>query len=365
MVTTFFTECHDLQRMVNYGKIMRMLGTVMEKIKLEDGLDTTRFKKCMQLVSQLCISSAAARQHSLRVIHQVQVWHGTHLSEWNWGWKEENEKYQPVLITLPQHLTSRAVQFSVRTSTIPAFGSLITNTTMKEVQDKTYMQLQSFLSDPSTRDNHTMLVQLVVTMGHIVSSCETWFREEGSVAYWHDAQGCTRVVPGAESTEGTALVPRVDKHCSWYERSVDVSESDPHHIRCSRWYVTQINVARASCRDPKVAVRGSPFSSTRPAITSRIAGRLGRTSPYFYVELSDTALRLQVAPHGVSRDWMKRRARPSSGIPLILFCLTGLGVEPVLLAQSLLETVIFRCINLASPMKALTTGANAIVSAAQ
>nr|CAD7423460.1 unnamed protein product [Timema monikensis] len=81
-------------------------------------------------------------------------------------------------------------------------------------------------------------------------------------------QGCTRVVPGAESTEGTALVPRVDKRCS-------------------------------------------------------------SSSPYFYVELSETALSLQVTPHGVSRDWMKRRARPSSGIHLILYRLTGLGVEPI------------------------------------
>nr|CAD7570487.1 unnamed protein product [Timema californicum] len=185
--------------------------------------------------------------------HQVQAGHGNRLPERKWGWKVKREKYQAVLITLPQHWNIRSILYgaivklvvkgiaiaekvvfiakqfvvhvlvslapidwrmtlmmtstrsnddshdelesfdiqeekvslpdpinpnSVRTSTIPAFGSLITNTTMKEVQDKTYMQLQSFLSDPSTRDNHTMLVQLVVTMGHIVSSCETWFREE-------------------------------------------------------------------------------------------------------------------------------------------------------------------------------------------
>jgi hypothetical protein len=41
------------------------------------------------------------------------------------------------------------------------------------------MQIQSFLSDPLTRGNHSMLLQLVATMGHIISACEAWFREEG------------------------------------------------------------------------------------------------------------------------------------------------------------------------------------------
>jgi hypothetical protein len=41
------------------------------------------------------------------------------------------------------------------------------------------MQIQSFLSDPVTRENHSMLLQLVATMGHIISACEAWFREEG------------------------------------------------------------------------------------------------------------------------------------------------------------------------------------------
>jgi hypothetical protein len=48
-----------------------------------------------------------------------------------------------------------------------------------KAQDKTYMQIQSFLSDPVTRENHSMLLQLVATMGHIISACEAWFREEG------------------------------------------------------------------------------------------------------------------------------------------------------------------------------------------
>ncbi|XP_063235480.1 RAB11-binding protein RELCH homolog [Bacillus rossius redtenbacheri] len=84
-----------------------------------------------------------------------------------------SSRVAPALVTLASD-----PDISVRTATIPAFGSLITSTTVKEVQDKTYMQLQSFLADPATRDDHAMLVQLVVTMGRIVSSCETWFREE-------------------------------------------------------------------------------------------------------------------------------------------------------------------------------------------
>jgi hypothetical protein len=41
--------------------------------------------------------------------------------------------------------------------------------------------MQSFLSDPVTRENHSMLVQLVATMGRIISACEAWFREEGTL----------------------------------------------------------------------------------------------------------------------------------------------------------------------------------------
>lgn len=67
----------------------------------------------------------------------------------------------------------------VRTATLPALGSLITDCSVKEVHDKAYMQLQSFLSDSSSKDNHAMLRQLVVTLGHIVNACDVWFREEG------------------------------------------------------------------------------------------------------------------------------------------------------------------------------------------
>ncbi|KAK7793564.1 hypothetical protein R5R35_000400 [Gryllus longicercus] len=79
----------------------------------------------------------------------------------------------PALVTLASD-----PDIAVKTATLPALGSLITSTSIKEVQDKTYMQIQSFLSDPSIRENHSMLLQLVVTMGSIVTACDSWFREE-------------------------------------------------------------------------------------------------------------------------------------------------------------------------------------------
>lgn len=79
----------------------------------------------------------------------------------------------PALITLASD-----PEISVRTATIPVFGTLIENSTNKEVEDKTYFQLQSFLSDPVARDNHPTLLQLVITLGHIVPKCDSWFRDE-------------------------------------------------------------------------------------------------------------------------------------------------------------------------------------------
>lgn len=79
----------------------------------------------------------------------------------------------PALITLASD-----PQLAVRTATIPVFGALIENSTNKEVLDKTYFQLQSFLSDPAARDDHATVLQLVTTLGRIVSTCDSWFREE-------------------------------------------------------------------------------------------------------------------------------------------------------------------------------------------
>ncbi|CAH2002758.1 unnamed protein product [Acanthoscelides obtectus] len=67
----------------------------------------------------------------------------------------------------------------VRTATIPALGNLITDSTVKEIQDKAYMQLQTYLSDSNLKENHTFLRQLIVTLGNIVNSCSDNFRNDG------------------------------------------------------------------------------------------------------------------------------------------------------------------------------------------
>lgn len=66
----------------------------------------------------------------------------------------------------------------VRTATIPALGSLITNCSVKEIHDKAYMQLQTFINDPNLKDNHTLLRQLIVTLGDIVNSSSSTFRND-------------------------------------------------------------------------------------------------------------------------------------------------------------------------------------------
>ncbi|XP_046659376.1 RAB11-binding protein RELCH homolog [Homalodisca vitripennis] len=79
----------------------------------------------------------------------------------------------PALITLASD-----PDITVKTATIPVFGTLIEYSTNKEVEDKTYFQLQSLLSDPTARDSHPALLQLVATLGRIVSRCDSWFRDD-------------------------------------------------------------------------------------------------------------------------------------------------------------------------------------------
>ncbi|KAJ1529728.1 hypothetical protein ONE63_006481 [Megalurothrips usitatus] len=100
----------------------------------------------------------------------------------------------PALITLASDS-----DVPVKTAAIPTFGKLITSTTTKQVKEKVCFQLQSVLSDPVTRDSHPLLLQLVSTLGQVVSSCDATFREDvimpqlaGLAAYASQLQNLTR-----------------------------------------------------------------------------------------------------------------------------------------------------------------------------
>ncbi|KAL1450408.1 hypothetical protein WDU94_002779 [Cyamophila willieti] len=82
-------------------------------------------------------------------------------------------KIVPALVTL-----SSDPDVTVKTATIPVFGSLLLNQTKKEVQDKTYFQLQTFLSDESLLENHAAQVTLISTLGRIAPASLAWFRED-------------------------------------------------------------------------------------------------------------------------------------------------------------------------------------------
>ncbi|XP_052126759.1 RAB11-binding protein RELCH [Frankliniella occidentalis] len=79
----------------------------------------------------------------------------------------------PALVTLASD-----PDVSVKAAAIPTFGKLIVSTSTKEVKEKICFQLQSLLSDPVTRDSHPLLLQIVCTLGQVVSSCDTSFRDD-------------------------------------------------------------------------------------------------------------------------------------------------------------------------------------------
>lgn len=67
----------------------------------------------------------------------------------------------------------------MRTATVPALGALITDSSVRELHDKAYMQIQTYLADGNLKENHTLLRQLIVTLGNIVNSCSDSFRNDG------------------------------------------------------------------------------------------------------------------------------------------------------------------------------------------
>ncbi|KAK3924172.1 RAB11-binding protein RELCH [Frankliniella fusca] len=84
-----------------------------------------------------------------------------------------SSRVAPALVTLASDPDA-----SVKTAAIPTFGKLIIGTSTKEVKEKICFQLQSVLSDPVTRDCHPLLLQIVCTLGQVVSSCDTSFRDD-------------------------------------------------------------------------------------------------------------------------------------------------------------------------------------------
>ncbi|KAI4469951.1 rab11-binding protein relch [Holotrichia oblita] len=82
-------------------------------------------------------------------------------------------KVTPAIVTL-----ANDSDILVRTATVPALGCLITDCKVKEVHDKAYMQLETYLSDTNVLENHTLIRQLIVTMGNIVLSCKISFKDE-------------------------------------------------------------------------------------------------------------------------------------------------------------------------------------------
>ncbi|XP_034249824.1 RAB11-binding protein RELCH homolog [Thrips palmi] len=118
--------------------------------------------------------------------------------------------FSAVIGTIPEALISARVapalvtlasdpDVSVKTAAVPTFGKLILSTTTKEVKEKVCFQLQSVLSDPATKDSHALMLQLVTTLGQVVSSCDAQFREDvimpqlaGLAAYASQLQNLTR-----------------------------------------------------------------------------------------------------------------------------------------------------------------------------
>ncbi|XP_076264934.1 RAB11-binding protein RELCH homolog [Rhynchophorus ferrugineus] len=66
----------------------------------------------------------------------------------------------------------------VKTAALPALGSLIKNCTVKEVRDKAFMQIQTFISETAIKENHSLLRQLIVTLGDIVNSSSSSFAND-------------------------------------------------------------------------------------------------------------------------------------------------------------------------------------------
>ncbi|XP_024135565.1 RAB11-binding protein RELCH homolog isoform X2 [Oryzias melastigma] len=86
----------------------------------------------------------------------------------------------PALITL-----CSGPEFSVRISTIPAFGTIMETVTQKELQERVKMQLASFLEDPQYQDQHSLHIEIIRTFGRVGPNAEPRFRDEFVLPHLH------------------------------------------------------------------------------------------------------------------------------------------------------------------------------------
>ncbi|KAM4533955.1 RAB11-binding protein RELCH homolog isoform 2-T2 [Odontesthes bonariensis] len=86
----------------------------------------------------------------------------------------------PALITL-----CSGPEFSVRISTIPAFGTIMETVTQKELLERVKMQLSSFLEDPQYQDQHSLHTEIIRTFGRVGPNAEPRFRDEFVLPHLH------------------------------------------------------------------------------------------------------------------------------------------------------------------------------------
>ncbi|KAM9713012.1 RAB11-binding protein RELCH homolog isoform 4-T4 [Menidia menidia] len=86
----------------------------------------------------------------------------------------------PALITL-----CSGPEFSVRISTIPAFGTIMETVTQKELLERVKMQLSSFLEDPQYQDQHSLHMEIIRTFGRVGPNAEPRFRDEFVLPHLH------------------------------------------------------------------------------------------------------------------------------------------------------------------------------------
>ncbi|XP_077503426.1 RAB11-binding protein RELCH homolog isoform X2 [Amblyomma americanum] len=79
----------------------------------------------------------------------------------------------PALVTLASD-----PEISVRIGTVRPFGAILATSSQKDLLDKAFMQLQSFLEDPQHRDDHSMQAEFIHMFASLGPNTEPRFRDE-------------------------------------------------------------------------------------------------------------------------------------------------------------------------------------------